>query len=380
MKLIFITILWCSITPLVLIAQPMQKSSDPVNQKKSVLLKTGIRLHYIDSGAPARRPVVLLHGYTDTSRSYELLARELSLLSDQYRLIIPDLRGHGASSVPDSPGCRREPQKCFTPELFAEDVISLLDLLELKEVDVVGHSMGSIIAQAMAFSYPQRVRGMTLIGTIVSGRECGGITEFLQAELLEGTWKPFLQQKPGFQWPTDAFTIKPSQMGEDVMHFLRENWVTEPSASPALLKEIYRETIEVPLTTWIGAAAALAEFDHGERIQKLRVPVFILWATHDSLFDRVHQERVKEIFRNAARNTGVVVFYKEYGRPVTSSSDEGFNDLGHNFHWAASRAVAEDIHSFINHGYPLMGRPYCNPNNQYEILVDHTATAVVVLR
>ena len=64
-----------------------------VGLKKEVRLANGTRLVFVELGDPEGEPLLLLHGYTDTSRSWSIIAPHLS----GYRLLIPDQRGHGAA-------------------------------------------------------------------------------------------------------------------------------------------------------------------------------------------------------------------------------------------------------------------------------------------
>src|SRR5688572_33355692 len=71
-------------------------------QKRVIELNTGICMKYIDTGNPNGTPLVLLHGYTDTSRSFQLLIQDLLRINRNIRIIAPDLRGHGETSMPNA--------------------------------------------------------------------------------------------------------------------------------------------------------------------------------------------------------------------------------------------------------------------------------------
>src|SRR5687767_13574421 len=120
--------------------------------KQEVRLPGGLKLAYVELGNLKGEPLLLLHGFTDTSRSWSLVAPYLG----DYRLIIPDQRGHGAA---DAPRC------CFSPSVYADDARQLLDVLGLDRVAVAGHSMGSMIAITMAAEYPDRVSRIVLVGS-----------------------------------------------------------------------------------------------------------------------------------------------------------------------------------------------------------------------
>jgi pimeloyl-ACP methyl ester carboxylesterase len=128
--------------------------------KKTVALPDGVTLAYIDTGNPTGPPVVLIHGYTDNARDWVPM---LPYLSKRFRLILVDIRGHGKSSKPEC---------CYTRLDFAYDIKLLLDALSIRQADVVGHSLGSIIAQTFAEYWPERTDRVVLISS-TGGRPPG---------------------------------------------------------------------------------------------------------------------------------------------------------------------------------------------------------------
>jgi len=98
--------------------------------------------------------VVLLHGFP-LDRTFWRCQRET--LGSMYRVIAPDLRGHGRSAAPAG---------VYTIGEMAHDVVELLDALEVREpVVVVGHSMGGYLALDLAVNHARRLRGLVLINT-----------------------------------------------------------------------------------------------------------------------------------------------------------------------------------------------------------------------
>jgi pimeloyl-ACP methyl ester carboxylesterase len=98
--------------------------------------------------------VVLLHGFPLSRKIWS--AQETSVGSI-YRVIAPDLRGHGESAAPEG---------VYTMDAMAGDVIELLDALQIKEPVVLGGlSMGGYVAFALMARYPQRFRALMLIDT-----------------------------------------------------------------------------------------------------------------------------------------------------------------------------------------------------------------------
>lgn len=106
----------------------------------------GISLHYTDTGPENGAPVLLLHGGGSSSVTWARLTAELTVHG--YRVIAPDLRGHGASP------------RCADYRLLSyhADVARMLAELNLGALDVVGHSLGGHIALTVAQQDPARVR------------------------------------------------------------------------------------------------------------------------------------------------------------------------------------------------------------------------------
>ena len=114
-------------------------------QFRQINLPTGVRLHYAERGPQNGQPFILLHGYSDPWFSF---SRILNLIPPEYRLIVPDQRGHGDSE--HSIGGD-------TPEQFAADAIALFEALAIPAAVVIGHSLGSFVGQHMAALAPQCV-------------------------------------------------------------------------------------------------------------------------------------------------------------------------------------------------------------------------------
>lgn len=97
-------------------------------------------------------PLLLVHGWSGNA---EYFAPLVEVLSDHYRLIIPELRGHGRSTNPDG---------TFTTRQAAEDLLALLDLLQLAPVRAIGASAGGLTLLHMATQRPSALSRMILVG------------------------------------------------------------------------------------------------------------------------------------------------------------------------------------------------------------------------
>ena len=105
-------------------------------------------------GNPSDPPVLFIHGAGMLAHVWSLIAPGLL---PGWRLLAPDLRGHGASDWVTPPR--------YVIEDFVGDLLGLLDLLAPQPIVLVGHSMGGRIAAWLAAQHPQRVRGLVLVDT-----------------------------------------------------------------------------------------------------------------------------------------------------------------------------------------------------------------------
>jgi pimeloyl-ACP methyl ester carboxylesterase len=106
----------------------------------------GVELAVLDEGEGT--PVLLLHGFPDTSRLWRHQIPALTAAG--MRTIAPDLRGRGASDMPTTVAEYAIPRS-------AADMVALLDALELERVHVVGHDFGAVVAWVLAAVAPERV-------------------------------------------------------------------------------------------------------------------------------------------------------------------------------------------------------------------------------
>jgi pimeloyl-ACP methyl ester carboxylesterase len=109
----------------------------------------GLRLAYRTWGDPSAPPLVLLHALGEDSSDWDDVA---TAFAGRWRVYAPDLRGHGRTAWPG----------VYSLELMRDDVIGLLDALGLARVDLIGHSMGGIVAYLVAQSQPERVNRLVL--------------------------------------------------------------------------------------------------------------------------------------------------------------------------------------------------------------------------
>ena len=114
-------------------------------------MSTAVRLFYEDVGTGL--PVVLLHGFPLNSQIWR---KQQQALSDRYRVITPDLRGHGASPCPEG---------IYEMADLAGDVLVLLDHLKIERAVILGHSMGGYVTLAAWKLAPARFLGLGMVAS-----------------------------------------------------------------------------------------------------------------------------------------------------------------------------------------------------------------------
>jgi pimeloyl-ACP methyl ester carboxylesterase len=131
----------------------------------------GVKLHYLQAGQGLGVPVVLLHGYAETSRMWRPLMTELA---DRRIVIAPDLRGAGSSEKPASG---------YDKKTLAQDIHALVKSLGYKKVKVVGHDIGLMVAYAYAAQYPDEVDSVVLMDAFLPG-----VGDWTKVWLLRDLW------------------------------------------------------------------------------------------------------------------------------------------------------------------------------------------------
>jgi pimeloyl-ACP methyl ester carboxylesterase len=129
----------------------------------------GFKMSYLVAGKG--EPVLLLHGYAQTSHMWRPLISELA---KTHSVIAPDLRGFGASARPESG---------YDKKTMAQDVHALVASLGLQRLTVVGHDIGLMVAYAYAAQYPAEVDRIVLMDAFLPG-----VGDWTKVWLLRDLW------------------------------------------------------------------------------------------------------------------------------------------------------------------------------------------------
>lgn len=122
-----------------------------IEPASKTLRANGLELHYLEWGKPNAPPIVCVHGFTSSAQAFNALARHLQ---GRYRIIAPDVRGHGESgwAVDGAYGYLDQ----------ASDLAAFVHVLGLGRFTLIGTSMGGIIAMAYATTHGGRLNGLVI--------------------------------------------------------------------------------------------------------------------------------------------------------------------------------------------------------------------------
>lgn len=124
-------------------------------QSENFAQVNGIKLHYLIAGSGSA--IVLLHGYTQTSHMWQPLIGELI---NRHTVIVPDLRGAGASE---------KPLTGYDKKTLAQDIHALVKLLHFDRAAIVGHDIGLMVAYAYAAQFPNETERVVLMDAFLPG-------------------------------------------------------------------------------------------------------------------------------------------------------------------------------------------------------------------
>jgi pimeloyl-ACP methyl ester carboxylesterase len=261
-----------------------------------------IKLPYVEQGDATGVPVLMLHGTTDSWRSFEPV---LPHLPDDIRAIAVTHRGHG-----DAP----KPESGYRIEDFAGDAVDLMDQLGIERAVVVGHSMGAWIAQRLLIDHSERLLGAVLAGSF-SGRTAD------DPELVA-----FAQEM--------AATV-PDPVPAQIAREFQESTTATP-LDPEALDTFVNESLKVPAHVWRAVFAGLADVDHADELDGLDTPALLLWGDHDAFIAREAQDELLE--------------------QLTDSRLEIYEGVGHALHWERPERFAADLVAFSRRAQSLAVR------------------------
>lgn len=263
----------------------------PLVRHAELRLATGVRLHYVEQGNANGPAVILLHGYSDSWVSY---TRVLPLLDKKYHVYVPDLRGHGESDRPASG---------YTLPDFAGDIVAFMEVKGIKKATIVGHSMGSFVAQHVATMAPERVERLVLVGSAPA--VSNGEVSQLQIEV-------------------NALTdpVPPKFVTE-----FQKSVITRP-VPDEFMDRVIQESLKLPARVWRDAMAGMLAQNSSVTLVKIKAPTLIIWGDQETVFPKRSDQ---EVLRKAIPKAELKVY-------------EG---TGHCPNWEEPARFVKDLQEFV---------------------------------
>ena len=221
-----------------------------------------------DDNGPGR-VAVLLHGFPLDRAMWSAQVAEIGSI---YRLITPDLRGHGETAAPDG---------TYSIDAMADDVIETLDALQLRQPLVIGgHSMGGYVALSLALRYPERIRALILVDTRAGADNFdAALNRKTLARQVEATG--------------DTSTVVDGMLSKLFSPLTRER-------RPEVISKLHESMVKTNPRAVVGALRGMAERpDRTGDLGRIIVPTLVLVGENDAITPPAEAEAMVQALPNA---------------------------------------------------------------------------------
>ncbi len=231
----------------------------------------------------AREPVVLLHGFPETSIMWANLMGSLS--DEGYQCFAPDQRGY-------SPGARPVPVEDYAYQRLVSDVTALADTLGYTRFHLIGHDWGSAIGWALIHLHPDRVRSWTAMSIPHLDALASAIAD-----------DPDQQRRSRYM----AFFMIPEKPEETLAHDdfaqLRSLWSSIPKEQVQEYLSVFsqRGGLTAALNWYRANPVLLEKRREGTRFGSVQHPTLLIWGNQDIAIGRASVERSAQYMKGPYR-------------------------------------------------------------------------------
>ena len=239
-------------------------------------LNTGVTLNVALAGDRANPPIVLLHGFPESHRTWREIAPRLQ---DRFFLVMPDQRGFAGSDRPQEAGA-------YKTDMLIDDIFALSEALGLDDFALVGHDWGGAIAWGAALRSDPRLTRLAIVNSphpvvfqksLIESPEQRAASQYITAFRAPGFEK--MVEAKGFDWffdTTFARHVDVSNISESERRQYIADW-SKPGAFNAMLNW-YRGSrvvvpppaVTVPIPDWLLRAFPV-----------VKVPTLVIWGMQD---------------------------------------------------------------------------------------------------
>jgi pimeloyl-ACP methyl ester carboxylesterase len=306
--------------------------SDAALRTFDVKLSTGITIHVAEAGPADASPVILLHGFPESHRTWRAVA---PLLSDRLRLVMPDMRGFGQSDRPTDVAA-------YATDTLIADIFALADALGLDRFSLVGHDWRGAIAWAAALRADSRITRLAIVNSphpwifqrsLIEHADQRAASQYItafrdpamEARIAAMGFDTFFNKS--FAKHVDLARIPPEERAHSIAEWSRSGALT------AMFNWYRASHIRVPapgedapLPGWVERAAP-----------KIHIPVRVIWGLDDQALLPVQLDGIGEV-----------------GDDVDVVPLKG---VGHFAPWEAPRMVAAALGPFLEAARAATGSP-----------------------
>ncbi|WP_294121396.1 alpha/beta hydrolase, partial [Sphingomonas sp.] len=247
-----------------------------MTELRKVALSTGIAMNVALAGPEDAPPVIMVHGFPESHRTWRGL---VPLLSDKLRLVMPDLRGFGDSDRPQDVAD-------YATDTLVADIFALADALGIDRFALIGHDWGGAIAWAAALRGNPRIERLAIINSphplifqksVIEDEPQRAASQYIRAFRNPGMeagievmgFETFFDKS--FAKHADMSLIPPAER-----QIYIDQW-SRPGALTAMLNWYRSSQVVVPA---MGENAALpAWVERG--VPKIHIPVRVIWGMED---------------------------------------------------------------------------------------------------
>ena len=247
-----------------------------MTELRRIALSTGVTLNVALAGPQDAPPVIMLHGFPESHRTWRGV---VPLLEGKFRLIMPDLRGFGASDQPPD-------AESYAADKLVADIFALADALGIEQFALVGHDWGGAIAWPAAIRGDPRIERLAIVNAphpLIFQRSL-----IENAEQRAGSQYINAFRTPGFERAIEAMgydkffaksfsphvgieAIPPKEQA----HYIAD-W-SKPGAMTAMLNWYRASQMVVPAS---GEEAEMPAWV-GRGLPRIQIPVLVLWGMRD---------------------------------------------------------------------------------------------------
>jgi pimeloyl-ACP methyl ester carboxylesterase len=257
---------------------------------KRVSLATGVTLNVALAGPEDAPPVILLHGFPESHRTWRGI---VPLLEQRFRLVMPDLRGFGASDKPQATAD-------YATDKTVADLFALADALGIERFALVGHDWGGAVAWAAAIGGSERIERLAIVNSphpylfqksLIEDSGQRASSQYIRAFREPGM--ETLIARMGFDTFFDksfAPHVDMSKVSAEERRRYIDDW-SKPGAMTAMLNWYRASKLVVPPP---GITVPVPDFVQSA-FPKITMPVLVVWGLDDKALLPVQLEGIGEV-------------------------------------------------------------------------------------